>query len=160
MRQDGRHLFKRGLYIGHNTFVVPFCALHSGLHICGECCGMNFHSIPCVEQNSDTTNFVFCWRRNLKRFLISRSAPTKLEPLSFQMSVGFPRRAMKRRNAARKASVVRSKTTSRWTALTVRETNTQYDLVVGHIPYNLASRLFQSLRRDVNKAFSEVTERK
>ncbi len=31
------------------------------------------------------------------------------------------------------------------------------DLVVGHVPYNLASRLFQFLRRDVNKAFAEVT---
>ncbi len=31
------------------------------------------------------------------------------------------------------------------------------DLVVGHVPYNLASRLFQFLRRDVNKSFAEVT---
>ncbi len=31
------------------------------------------------------------------------------------------------------------------------------DLVVGHVPYNLASRQFQFLRRDVNKAFAEVT---
>ncbi len=30
------------------------------------------------------------------------------------------------------------------------------DLVVGHVPYNLASRLFQFLRRD---AFAEVTSR-
>ncbi len=28
---------------------------------------------------------------------------------------------------------------------------------VGHVPYNLTSRLFQFLRRDVNKAFAEVT---
>lgn len=31
------------------------------------------------------------------------------------------------------------------------------DLVVGHIPHNLAPRLFQFLRRDINKAFAEVT---
>ncbi len=31
------------------------------------------------------------------------------------------------------------------------------DLVVGHVPYNLASWLFQFLRRDVSKAFAEVT---
>ena len=41
------------------------------------------------------------------------------------MSVGFPRRAMNRQKVARKASVVRSDTISRWTALTVRETKTQ-----------------------------------
>ncbi len=33
------------------------------------------------------------------------------------------------------------------------------DFVVEHVPYNLASRLFQFLRRDVNKAFAEVTGR-
>ena len=33
----------------------------------------------------------------------------------------------------------------------------QEDVLVGHVPYNLAPRLFQFLRRDVNKAFSEVT---
>ena len=31
------------------------------------------------------------------------------------------------------------------------------DLIVGHVPHNFASRLFHFLRRDVNKAFAEVT---
>lgn len=31
------------------------------------------------------------------------------------------------------------------------------DVIVGHVPHNLAPRLFQFLRRDVNKAFAEVT---
>ena len=31
------------------------------------------------------------------------------------------------------------------------------DVIVGHVPYNLAPRFSQFLRRDVNKAFAEVT---
>ncbi len=34
------------------------------------------------------------------------------------------------------------------------------DLVVGHVPYNLASRLFQFLRRDVNKAEEQAMDLK
>ena len=34
------------------------------------------------------------------------------------------------------------------------------DVIVGHVPYNLAPRLSQFLRREVNKAFTEVTEEK
>ena len=34
------------------------------------------------------------------------------------------------------------------------------DVVVGHVPHNLAPRLSQFLRRDVNKAFVEVTGQK
>lgn len=34
------------------------------------------------------------------------------------------------------------------------------DVIVGHIPRNLAPSLFQFLRRDVNKAFAEVTGQK
>lgn len=30
------------------------------------------------------------------------------------------------------------------------------EVIVGHVPFNLASRLFEFLRRDVNKAFVEV----
>ena len=33
----------------------------------------------------------------------------------------------------------------------------QEDVIVGHVPYNLAPSLSQFLRRDVNKAFAEVT---
>ena len=45
--------------------------------------------------------------------LSSRSAPMKLVPLSLQMSDGQPRRAVNRRRAAMKASVVESDTSSR-----------------------------------------------
>ena len=31
------------------------------------------------------------------------------------------------------------------------------DVIVGHVPYNLAPRFSQFLQRDVNKAFAEVT---
>ena len=31
------------------------------------------------------------------------------------------------------------------------------DVIVGHVPHNLAQRFSQFLRRDVNKAFAEVT---
>ncbi len=31
------------------------------------------------------------------------------------------------------------------------------DLLVGHVPFNLASRLYQFLRREVNKGLAEVT---
>ncbi len=34
------------------------------------------------------------------------------------------------------------------------------DAIVGHVPYNIAPRLSQFLRRDVNKAFAEVTGEK
>ena len=34
------------------------------------------------------------------------------------------------------------------------------DVVVGHVPYNLAPRFSQYLRREVNKAFAEVTGEK
>ena len=34
------------------------------------------------------------------------------------------------------------------------------DVIVGYVPYNLAPRLSQFLRREVNKAFAEVTEEK
>ena len=34
------------------------------------------------------------------------------------------------------------------------------DAVVGHVPYNIAPRFSQFLRRDVNKAFAEVTGEK
>ena len=34
------------------------------------------------------------------------------------------------------------------------------DVIVGHVLYNLAPRLSQFLRREVNKAFAEVTEEK
>ena len=36
----------------------------------------------------------------------------------------------------------------------------QDGVIVGHVPFNLASRLFLFLRRDVNKAFVEVTGEK
>jgi hypothetical protein len=34
------------------------------------------------------------------------------------------------------------------------------DVVVGHVPHNLARRFSKFLRRDVNKAFAEVTGQK
>ena len=34
------------------------------------------------------------------------------------------------------------------------------DVVVGHVPHNLAPRFSQFLQRDVNKAFAEVTGQK
>ena len=34
------------------------------------------------------------------------------------------------------------------------------DVIVGHVPYNLAPRFSQYLRREVNKAFAEVTGEK
>ena len=34
------------------------------------------------------------------------------------------------------------------------------DVIVGHVPYNLAPRFPQYLRREVNKAFAEVTGEK
>ena len=34
------------------------------------------------------------------------------------------------------------------------------DMIVGHVPRNLSPRLFQFLRRDINKAFAEVTGQK
>ena len=52
-------------------------------------------------------------------------APTKLEPLSLHIMEGFPNQAMKRRSVAMKASVVKSETSSRCTALTDKEMKTQ-----------------------------------
>ena len=34
------------------------------------------------------------------------------------------------------------------------------DVIVGHVPYDLAPRLSQFLRREVNNAFAEVTREK
>ena len=36
----------------------------------------------------------------------------------------------------------------------------KHDVIVRYVPYNLAPRLAQFLRREVNKAFAEVRERK
>ena len=55
---------------------------------------------------------------------ISFAAPTKLDPLSENISDGFPLRAMNRRRDAINASVVKSETTSKCTAFTVKDTKT------------------------------------
>ena len=57
--------------------------------------------------------------------MISLAAPIKVEPLSLQIRLGFPLLAINLLRQAMNASVVRSDTTSRWTALTVKETKTQ-----------------------------------
>ena len=57
--------------------------------------------------------------------LSSRTAPTKLVPLSLHMSVGLSQREINHLRAAIKASEVRLETSSRWTALTERKTKTK-----------------------------------
>ena len=47
----------------------------------------------------------------------------KFVPWSLRIRLGLPRRAVKRLSAAINASVVRSETGSRWTALTESNTN-------------------------------------
>ena len=51
------------------------------------------------------------------RSFLSLAAPTKFDPLSENSSCGSPRREINRLRAAMKASVVRSETASRWSAL-------------------------------------------
>ena len=66
-----------------------------------------------------------CLLRNSYISFNSRVAPTKLVPWSLKIKLGLPRRAVNHLRAAMKASVVRSETGSKWTALTERETNKQ-----------------------------------
>ena len=54
----------------------------------------------------------------------------KFEPLFENISVGFPFQAMKCQRADVKASVVRSDTGARCTALTVNETKTHNDALM------------------------------
>ncbi len=71
-----------------------------------------------------------------KNSLSSRLAPRKLVPLSLHIMDGWPRRAMKRRRAAIKASVVKSETSSKCTAFSQD--------CLSPIAHNGTSGLFQS----------------
>ena len=106
---------------------------------CGARSGMNLHSILLDVQNSEITIWELLFLRSLNKSCStsSRSAPMKLVPWSLHMSEGRPLRLMKRRKVAIKASVVRSDTSSRCTALTVKDTNRQtYALtMIGFLTY-------------------------
>ena len=90
----------------------------------GVCSGMNFCCIFCVEQNSEIASCDLFFFRNTISSLISWAAPTKFVLWSLHIRVGFPRREMKRLRQAKKASVVKSDTTSKCTAFTESETRT------------------------------------
>ena len=92
---------------------------------CGACSGMNFHCMPWVEQNSEMVVCALWVSRNSTNSRISLAAPTKLVPWSFHIRLGLPRLAIKRLKQAIKASLVRSDTNSKCTALTERDTKTQ-----------------------------------
>ena len=89
---------------------------------CGAHSGINLHSILLDVQNSEIAIWELLFLRNLNRSCSSRSAPMKLVPWSLHMSEGRPLRLMKHHKVAIKASVVRSDTSSRCTALTVKDT--------------------------------------
>ena len=71
--------------------------------------------------------------------LISLAAPSKSVPWSLQTMDGFPHRVIKCCcSRARKAAVVRSETTSKWTALVAKRTSTVWS--VGFVEYWFANR--------------------
>ena len=86
----------------------------------GACSVTNFRLIFFEAQNSDMeVQLSFS-----PSSLISLSAPTKFVPWSFHMVLGIPRRQINRLTVAINAELVRSNSTSRWTALVVKQTNT------------------------------------
>ena len=92
---------------------------------CGVCGGINFHCMHCVEQNSEMVCFVLLSSRKLANSANSLLAPTKFLPWSLHKTTGLPRLETNLRRHAMKASVVRSETSSRWTAFTDNETKMQ-----------------------------------
>uniref|UniRef100_A0A8D8AX79 (northern house mosquito) hypothetical protein n=1 Tax=Culex pipiens TaxID=7175 RepID=A0A8D8AX79_CULPI len=86
--------------------------------------GMKLHSMALGTSKSWIPRF----RRScLKSSCISRKdrdAPTKFVALSEKILRTMPRRLTKRSRAAKKASVVKSDTNSRWMFLVTRQTNT------------------------------------
>ena len=102
-------------------FLVLFTPASHRPPKCGLCSGMNFHSIPRLEQKSAIELWTSCLDRNLNISFNSRFALTKLVPWSLKMSIGHPQRATNRCRAEIKASLVKSETASRCTALTFNE---------------------------------------
>uniref|UniRef100_A0A8D8E502 (northern house mosquito) hypothetical protein n=1 Tax=Culex pipiens TaxID=7175 RepID=A0A8D8E502_CULPI len=85
---------------------------------------MNFHSIPRRDASLVISVITLVSRSSSyssRRWLL---APWKLRPLSEWISDGRPRRETKRRRAARNAAVVKSPTSSRWTAFVLKHTKT------------------------------------
>ena len=90
---------------------------------CGEFGGLKRH---CICRSAKKFCTLSLWSSDCNRVrssCSSRLAPTKLVPLSARMVAQCPRREMNRRRAARKASVVRSLTSSMWTAFVAKQTN-------------------------------------
>lgn len=84
--------------------------------------GLNFHWMLWLEQKFAIDSCVSgCWRKCDSSFK-SLSARRKQVALSLQISLGFPLRETKRRRALRKASAVRSETSSMWQDSVARQT--------------------------------------
>uniref|UniRef100_A0A8D7ZXE7 (northern house mosquito) hypothetical protein n=1 Tax=Culex pipiens TaxID=7175 RepID=A0A8D7ZXE7_CULPI len=86
--------------------------------------GIKCQFIPSWEHSCWMCSWCFACLRLCRRSLRSFFAPTKFVPLSEYMSAGFPRRATNRRSAWRNLAVDRSETSSKWTALVPKQTNT------------------------------------
>ena len=84
---------------------------------CGAHSGINLHSMHWAEQKHEMSLWVFCLLKNLYISFNSWLAPVKLVPWSLKIRLGLPRQAIKRLSEVMKASVVRSETGSKCTAL-------------------------------------------
>lgn len=86
--------------------------------------GLNFHWMLWLEQKFAIDSCVSCCLRKCDSSFKSLFARRKQVALSLQISFGFPLRETKRRRALRKASAVRSETSSMWQDSVVRQTKT------------------------------------
>lgn len=87
------------------------------------CSGMKCHCMARVEQNSVMVCPTLHHDRNPCISFSSRLAPANWPPLSLQIRVSDPQRGTKHHTVAMKALLVKSETASKWTTLTVSDTN-------------------------------------
>ena len=118
------HFLKIQFGISHDAGQMSFKAASHNPPKWGALLGIKCQSMPWLELKSHTTALIFWERRNSYSSFNEWLAPTKLVPWSLHIDVGLPLLAMNRLRQARNASVVRSETTSKCTALTDIETNT------------------------------------
>uniref|UniRef100_A0A8D8LD12 (northern house mosquito) hypothetical protein n=1 Tax=Culex pipiens TaxID=7175 RepID=A0A8D8LD12_CULPI len=90
---------------------------------CGPLGGLNDQRISLLAQSLKTFSWCCLSRSSVNNSCSLFRAPTKLVPLSDQISATGPLREVNRCKACRKRSVERSDTSSRCTALVHRHTN-------------------------------------
>uniref|UniRef100_A0A8D8J0C8 (northern house mosquito) hypothetical protein n=1 Tax=Culex pipiens TaxID=7175 RepID=A0A8D8J0C8_CULPI len=109
-------------------FLVLLTAASQIPPMCGAEGGLKVHLMPRLDKNR-AASLPLDWICSTNSCR-TRSAPTKLVPLSDQISTGYPRRDTNRLRTLMKVFVDKSLATSRCTALVERHTNTaMYPLV-------------------------------